>query len=108
MSQVSHATDLVQQLASNDAPEEELAGQLAAQLSHSDGIRGFFVTYLTGEGDTAADFDQVPKPLVSAMSQANLEILVPLACTYCEEEGVQCGFQLMIVYSCELIALVLQ
>ena len=83
MSQVSHAANLVAQLSSTiDATQEELTELLAAQLSHSDGIRGFFVTYLTGEGDTVADLEIVPNALVKAMAQANPEELIPLACTY--------------------------
>jgi hypothetical protein len=78
MKQVSYAADLVSQLTNDDFPEE----RLVAQLSHSDGIRGFFVTYLTGEGETAADKDIVPTPLQTALKQANQDELIPLACKY--------------------------
>ncbi len=45
MSQVSHASHIVQLLGTKDVSQEELIKQLKTQLSHSDGIRGFFVTY---------------------------------------------------------------
>lgn len=84
MSQVSHASDLVQQLSDATIPQEELTERLKTQLSHSDGIRGFFVTYLTQEGgdEAPADFDKVPTLLSNAMKQANQDELIPLACTY--------------------------
>lgn len=83
MSQVSHASHLVQQLGSNDASQEELVDRLKTQLSHSDGIRGFFVTYLTLDSDDApADLGDVPMPLVTAMKESNQDELIPLACTY--------------------------
>lgn len=79
MKQVSHASEIVPLL--KDDPPEDLAEKLAAQLSHSDGIRGFFVTYLTGQGkDTPADKDVVPEALLNAIQAANQTDLVPLAC----------------------------
>lgn len=77
MKQVSYAAELSSQLLSDEFEEEKLV----AQLSHSDGIRGFFVTYLTAEGTTtAADMEMVPPALLNAMKQANQEELIPLAC----------------------------
>lgn len=80
MSQVSHAANLVERLSSDSSNDnkEELVERLAAQLSHSDGIRGFFVTYLTADGD----LDEVPAPLVKAMTRCNPDNLIPLACRY--------------------------
>jgi hypothetical protein len=78
MKQVSYAADIVSELTNDDFAEE----RLVAQLSHSDGIRGFFVTHLTGEGQTAADNDIVPTPLQCAMKQVNQDELISLACTY--------------------------
>lgn len=79
MKQVSHASVIVPRM--KDDPDEKLAEMLAAQFSHSDGIRGFFVTYLTGEGEeTPADNERVPESLRYAMQEANQKDLVPLAC----------------------------
>ena len=84
MSQLSHAAELVQQLSSSkdSLSIDELTMRLTAQLSHSDGIRGSFATYLTGDGETVADSNEVPTPLLEAMASANPDELVPLACTY--------------------------
>ena len=98
MTQVSHASKLVQSLqtyASNEGGEEEdnavaeyrLTDLLTAQLSHSDGIRGFFATYLTGEGETVADKEKVPIPLRHAMARADSSDLIPLACKLREDEN---------------------
>jgi len=92
MAQLSHAANLVQQLSMKDMPQEELTERLTAQLSHSEGIRGFFATYLTGEGDTVADLHEVPTPLAKAMAHANQKELIPLACMYrCESATISCG-----------------
>lgn len=86
MKQVSYAAEIIPLLgdgggevgatARDDAQLTEL---LSAQLSHSDGIRGFFVSYLTVDG-AAADADDVPVPLREAMAGADPKELVPLAC----------------------------
>lgn len=60
--------------------QHQLEELLTAQLSHQDGIRGFFVAYLTGEGDTTADMEQVPALLQDAMKQSNLEHLTYSLC----------------------------
>eukprot|EP00563_Minutocellus_polymorphus_P018803 CAMPEP_0197716104 /NCGR_PEP_ID=MMETSP1434-20131217/1117_1 /TAXON_ID=265543 /ORGANISM="Minutocellus polymorphus, Strain CCMP3303" /LENGTH=249 /DNA_ID=CAMNT_0043300411 /DNA_START=22 /DNA_END=771 /DNA_ORIENTATION=+ len=81
MSQLSHASEICGLLEKDDAKTITLASDLiAAMLSHSDGIRGFFATYLTGEGDTAADKEEIPEPLAGAMNKADMDVLVPLAC----------------------------
>jgi len=51
-------------------------------LGHSDGIRGFFVTYLTIDGDgTPADQPNVPPALLTAMKELpNSNELISLAC----------------------------
>merc|ERR1712071_171809 len=60
--------------------EEALASLLKAQLSHSDGIRGFFATYLTSDDeDAAADQEIVPQLLVEAVEAADASVIVPLA-----------------------------
>ncbi|CAB9519323.1 expressed unknown protein [Seminavis robusta] len=80
MKQVSHAEALVAALVEREKEDDkELEQLLISQLSHSDGIRGFFVTYLTGE-TSPADNPTVPIPLQKAMSQVSPEELVPLAC----------------------------
>jgi hypothetical protein len=38
------------------------------------------VSYLTVDGQSPADMEQVPLPLREAMAEANMEDLVPLAC----------------------------
>ena len=66
--------------------EEDLKDQivlqqlLTAQLSHHDGIRGFFAVYLTGEGETIADTEHTPLPLSQALKRADMEKFTPLAC----------------------------
>lgn len=59
----------------------ELQELLIAQLSHQDGIRGFFAAYLTGEGTTPADGDRLPVPLSQAMKRVDMSKVAPLACT---------------------------
>lgn len=85
MSQVSHAANLVQEISDSDSSDEELTERLVAQLSHSDGIRGFFVTYLTGDEETAADSPTVPPVLANAMTRANQNELIPLVCKSSKE-----------------------
>jgi hypothetical protein len=83
MAQVSHSEKLVTLLKEDSQvlAQEEVVARLKAQLSHSDGIRGFFVTYLTGVGDdTPADQSSIPQALVAAMEVADLSELIPLAC----------------------------
>lgn len=97
MKQIGHASGIVTLLEMENNDNESKEGEeqvkvtelLKAQLSHSDGIRGFFVTYLTGSvgsgsGDdammTVADKDEVPKSLVEAMNTVDSDELVPLAC----------------------------
>lgn len=80
MQQVSHAAKLVDILGQNEK-DPELEELLKAQLSHSDGIRGFFVQYLTGD-NTPADKPEVPRVLQEALQQAETKELIPLACKY--------------------------
>lgn len=50
-------------------------------LSHSDGIRGFFVSYLSSEGSSPADAVNVPGPLATALNAStNRKELISLAC----------------------------
>lgn len=83
MTQVSHSELLVPLLKKDSQvlEQDEVVARLKAQLSHSDGIRGFFVTYLTGVGDnTPADESSIPQALVAAMEAADPSDLIPLAC----------------------------
>jgi len=83
MKQVSHAQTLVDLLLSEtegQQNESDLEALLTAQLSHSDGIRGFFVTYLTGSDENDGAMIKVPEVLQKAMAQVDAEELVPLAC----------------------------
>jgi len=82
MAQLSHAGEICALLEKSDGKASTLASDLlAAQLSHKDGIRALFATYLTGEGDdTAADREEIPEPLAGAMHKADMNLLVPLAC----------------------------
>ena len=84
MKQVSHSQRILQMLATDpsDQQDDHVEDLLKAQLSHSDGIRGFFVTYLTADGDgTPADRSEVPTCLVNAMNECSNEYeLVSLAC----------------------------
>lgn len=85
MKQMSHAAEIIPFLGGGDggndaARDRSLSELLVAQLSHSDGIRGFFVSYLTGDGTTAADADDVPAQLREAMAGVDSKELVPLAC----------------------------
>lgn len=62
---------------------QELEELVTKQLSHHDGIRGFFSIYLTQEGsDTPADADVMPAPLSRAMKSVDMALLAPLACKY--------------------------
>ena len=87
MKQVGHASDIIPMLSMEE--NDELLIMLEAQLSHSDGIRGFFVCYLTGEGTTVADAPHIPPPLASALksvpgqkdliSLASMNVIMPTA-----------------------------
>lgn len=82
MKQVGYAFDIVPLLAPNNTQrkEDEIKSLIEAQLSHSDGIRGFFVSYLTGDGETVADDDNVPSILLDAMNNIQTDELISLAC----------------------------
>ena len=79
MKQVSHASELVEMIGKNKMDQNELTNMLKAQLSHSNGIRGFFVNYLTMDGP--ADLDQVPESVMEAMvSIEDQSDLISLSC----------------------------
>jgi len=86
MKQVSHASSLVSLLDDNTPPEQTttdvaVTPLLEAQLSHSDGIRGFMVTYLTAAEGSPADRTTIPGALREALrSVEDATDLVSLAC----------------------------
>ena len=76
-------------VADNDDDDDTiiLSSLIAAQLSHSDGIRGFMVSFLTRESendDEEKDSEEIiPSPLLEALSQVNnSEDLASLACKF--------------------------
>lgn len=76
--QVSHSEEIVAQLSKNPT-DVGLQDRLTAILSHSDGIRGFMVTYLTTV-NSPADCEEVPSCLAQALKQSDPDDLIPLAC----------------------------
>ena len=92
MKQLGHASEIVSLLGNeNDNMNDEMIGDLLkAQLSHSDGIRGFFVSYLTGDGVTAADGDDIPLPLMDAMNSVETDELISLSCEFSFGVFVSC------------------
>jgi hypothetical protein len=80
MKQVSHAEKILP-LLEEVGSEEETEGRLKAMFSHSDGIRGFFVTYLTSNSlESTAEEASVPPVLISAMKASESAELISLAC----------------------------
>ena len=84
MQQVQYGSELSNALLEDpgDLPSDGLKDLLRAQLSHSDGIRGFMVSYLTVEDSNQESFE-VPNILVEALreqAQSNPDDLIPLAC----------------------------
>jgi len=81
MKQVEYGFQLTQCLErqSSDIPEAKVEELLSAQLKHKNGIRGFFVSYLTNDTEDSGDF-KVPNVLSRAMLGANEGDLVSLAC----------------------------
>ena len=82
MQQVQHGFELTAALQNSDA-SPVLKDSITAQLSHSDGIRGFMVSYLTAEGNTVADANEIPQVLLDALleqAEQNPDDLIPLAC----------------------------
>ena len=85
MKQVQYGADLSNELLEEN-PSDNLKDLLQAQLSHSDGIRGFMVSYLTSESEEEVDLStpNVPDILVEALReqvQSKPDDLIPLACT---------------------------
>jgi hypothetical protein len=84
MKQVQHGAELTNALRGNpnDLSSQDLKELIQAQLSHSDGIRGFMVAYLTFEDENQDTF-KVPDILLQALqeqAQSNPDELIPLAC----------------------------
>jgi len=82
MNQVNYASEIVP-LLEQETDEKLLTDMISAQLSHSNGIRGFFVSYLTGGDVSVADDENMPQPLRTAIAQnlnANKKELISLSC----------------------------
>jgi hypothetical protein len=83
MRQLGHTSQIIPLLHPEDgatlseAELDSLREVLNKQLSHSDGIRGFFAVYLTSPESLVHD---VPEVLKEAVRGADAEVLVPLAC----------------------------
>ena len=80
MKQVEHGFTLTSNLCFD---EPDIQDYLQAQLSHSDGIRGFMVSYLTAD-ESPADQPEIPRALWEAL-QTQMESdaaddLVSLTC----------------------------
>mmetsp|Transcript_17132 Transcript_17132/g.34863 ORF Transcript_17132/g.34863 Transcript_17132/m.34863 type:complete len:187 (-) Transcript_17132:88-648(-) len=88
MKQLGHASQIIPLLYTQNPDQNEnqiiqinndiLSEILAKQLSHSDGIRGFFAVYLTSPESLTTE--EVPPILAEAVRGADEEIFVPLAC----------------------------
>lgn len=82
MKQLGHASQLIPLLHEGDLKElsdsAALLEILSRQLSHSDGIRGFFAVYLTSPQSMTTE--EVPAVLAEAVRAADSKIIVPLAC----------------------------
>mmetsp|Transcript_41822 Transcript_41822/g.76434 ORF Transcript_41822/g.76434 Transcript_41822/m.76434 type:complete len:260 (+) Transcript_41822:98-877(+) len=84
MKQLGHASQIIPLLhpqGDNEMTEDESASLLevlSRQLSHSDGIRGFFAVYLTSPEPLTVE--EVPAVLAEAVRGADKKVLVPLAC----------------------------
>lgn len=77
--QLSHSENIISML---ESESDDVVHLLKAQLGHSDGIRGFFVTYLTMDDENMPfTREDVPQNLLMAMNDcANEEELVSLMC----------------------------
>jgi hypothetical protein len=84
MKQLGHASQIIPLLhprGDEELSEEEksaLSVLLSRQLSHSDGVRGFFAVYLTSPDSLTVD--DVPVVLAEAVKNADKKVMVPLAC----------------------------
>mmetsp|Transcript_4770 Transcript_4770/g.9110 ORF Transcript_4770/g.9110 Transcript_4770/m.9110 type:complete len:241 (+) Transcript_4770:71-793(+) len=80
MKQVTYASEFIPFLL-DESVQKDLTDMISAQLSHSDGIRGFFVSYLTSEGSSPADAADVPGPVATALKRSsNRKELISLVC----------------------------
>jgi hypothetical protein len=82
MKQVKYGMKLTNELLANKE-DLDLKECIRAQLSHSNGIRGFMVSYLTAD-QSPADNPQVPNTLLQALQELakneKIEDLIPLTC----------------------------
>lgn len=75
--QTYHATTIVNELVTSLERSQTLQDLVSGQLSHKDGIQGFFAVYLAR---SAADVGVMPGPLSHAIKGVNMEKLAPVAC----------------------------
>jgi hypothetical protein len=90
MKQLGHSALIVErlngiysQISSESTLEDDAkeVGELLKKIfSHSDGIRGFFVQYLTQPASSGNEDGDVRKELIEAMRLADQNLLVPLIC----------------------------
>jgi len=83
MKQLGHASQIIPLLHPKDDDEQimsndDLSQLLSRQLNHSDGIRGFFATYLTSPESLTTE--EVPQVLADAVKSSDMEVMIPLAC----------------------------
>ena len=83
MKQLGHASQLIPMIHPQDDDEQimsddDLLQLLSRQLNHSDGIRGFFATYLTSPESLTTE--EVPQVLADAVKSSDMEVMIPLAC----------------------------
>jgi hypothetical protein len=81
MKQLGHTANLIPLLhaKSPEVPSSDLLDILKKQLSHEEGIRGFFAVYLTSPESLE---EELPEVLVDAVRSAKPEMIIPLACKY--------------------------
>lgn len=66
----------------SEEDSEQLPAVLAGQLTHADGIRGFFACYFTFLVTSTADGSMdIPDALADAVKSADPKVLAPMACT---------------------------
>lgn len=80
--QLGYAAEICARLAEHEEGNDDVTQLLQAQLSHSDGIRGFFVQYLT-TGEDSKEF--LPRPLQTALTKLCTDLeedndLISLTC----------------------------
>lgn len=70
MNQISYASEITQALMNdyNDENSDELKRLIEAQLSHMDGMRGFFVTFLTSYDNQSSSSSSLPEIVTKSIT----------------------------------------